>query len=87
MTASASAMLDRLLEPVGRSMPPDFARELLEIRATPELQDRIDHLASRANQGQLTEADRDEYDGYIHAIHLISILQSKSRRSLAARAQ
>lgn len=62
MPASATAVLDRLLEPVGQAMPPDFARELLEIRAGSGLQDRIDVLAAKCNEGRLTDDERGEYD-------------------------
>ena len=86
MSASATTVLDRLLESVGRTMPPEFARELLEIRAEPDLQARIDDLAAKCNEGQLSDVERAEYDGYIQVIHLVAILQSKARRSLAGRA-
>ena len=86
MPASATAVLDRLLEPVGRTMPAGFARELLEIRAEPDLQARIDALAAKGNEGQWTDDERAEYDGYIQVIHLVAILQSKARQSLTGRA-
>ncbi len=77
------SILDRLLEPLGNRMPLDYAKELVEFRASPEVQARIDELADKCNEGELTDAERDEYDDYLQAIHLIGILQRKARRVLA----
>jgi hypothetical protein len=79
------SILDRMLEPVGRSMSPEFAKELVELRADPRDQARIDELAEKCNEGLLTEDEREEYDRYVHAIHVIGVLQAKARRVLAAR--
>jgi len=77
------SILDRLLEPVGNTMPLDYAKELVELRADPHDQARIDELADKCNEGQLTDAERDEYVDFLQAIHLIGILQRKARRVLA----
>jgi hypothetical protein len=76
-------ILDRLLEPVGNRMPLEYAKELVEFRAGPDVQARIDELADKCTEGELTDAERDEYDDYLQAIHLIGILQRKARRVLA----
>ena len=81
--AHATTVLDQLLEPVGRSLTPDLAKELIELRANPEVQDRIDDLADKCNEGTLTEEERGEYESYVQAIHLIGILQRKARKVLA----
>jgi len=83
MQTSSTNVLDRLLEPVGRSITPDLARELIDLRATPEVQARIDDLAERCNEGTLTPEERAEYESYIQAIHLIGVLQRKAKRVLA----
>jgi hypothetical protein len=80
--ASSSTFLDRLLEPVGRSITPDLARELVALRADPALQDHIDELAERCNEGTLSPEERAEYERLVGAIHLIGILQRKARRVL-----
>jgi hypothetical protein len=76
-------VLAELLEPVGRLMPVEFARELAALKATPKIQARIDELADKCNEGELTEAERTEYDAYVDAIDVISILQAKARSVLA----
>jgi hypothetical protein len=80
---ATTASLDRLLDRVARCFTPKVARALLEVRADPELQVRIDELASRCNEGLLSQAERDEYEAYVRAINLITLLQSRARLLLA----
>jgi len=75
-------ILDRLLDPVGRSLTPDAARKLVELRADPIAQQRIDELADRCNEGLLTAEERAEYESYVAAATLIAILQAKARAVL-----
>jgi hypothetical protein len=79
----STSILDRMLEPVGNAMPLDYAREIVELRAHPRDQARIDELADKCNEGVLTDAERDEYDDYLQAIHVIGILQRKAKRVIA----
>jgi hypothetical protein len=78
-----SMVLARLLEPVTRSFTPEVARELVGLRLTPEVQDRIDLLAEKCNEGELSGEERSEYESYVRAIDLISILQARARELLA----
>jgi hypothetical protein len=72
-------ILSELLEPVGEIMPVEFAQKLAAMRAAPDVQARIDDLADRCNEGQLTEEERAEYEAYVDAIDVISILQARAR--------
>jgi hypothetical protein len=71
--------LERLLEPFERSLTPSVAQELVELRAPADVQERIDELAEKCDEGTLTEEERGEYEEYVRAIHLIGILQAKAR--------
>ena len=82
-TARTSDLLDRLLDPVGRCLTADAAQRLVDLRADPALQRRVDRLADRANEGELTADEREEYETYISAANLIAILQAKARDALA----
>ncbi len=64
-------------------MPVEFARQLATMRATPAVQARIDDLAEKCNEGELSEVERAEYQAYVEAIDVISILQAKARSALA----
>jgi hypothetical protein len=80
---TSTAVLSELLEPVGQMMPVDFARELAALRASPEVQAKIDGLADKSNEGQLTAEEQAEYLAYVDAIDVISILQAKARSVIA----
>ena len=79
---SETAALDRMLDPVADILTPDVAKGLAEMRADPQLQAHIDELASKANEGQLTEAEQREYHDYVEAIDFIGVLQAKARAVL-----
>jgi hypothetical protein len=84
MTQTPEALtLDRVLEPVSRCLTPEVARRLVELRADPELQKRLDTLADKCTEGQLTAEEREEYETYIQASRFIAILQAKARKLLA----
>ena len=74
--------LDRILDPVAECFTPGVARRLAELQADPETQARLDVLAEKANQGQLTLEEDAEYKQAIDAIDLMAILQAKARAYL-----
>jgi hypothetical protein len=75
-------MLDRLFDPLGEILTPDVARKLVNYRFDAKVQARIDRLARKCNEGQLTEGERREYESYVQAIDFIAILQAKARALL-----
>jgi hypothetical protein len=77
--------MDRLLDPVARCLTDDVAKRLLEIQTDPETQDRINELAAKANEGLLSSAEQAEYEAFVDAIDVLSILQSKARKALISR--
>lgn len=77
-------MLDRLLDPVGLALGPDAARRLVGLRPDAEVQQRIDDLADRANEGELTPDERSEYESLIAAATVLGVLQAKARTVLAS---
>ena len=79
---SAATGLDGLLEPLSRCLDADSARRVVELQVAPLVQERIDTLATLANEGSLTDAERAEYEALITAADFISILKVKARRHL-----
>jgi hypothetical protein len=76
---AAIAVFDEILEPVTRAFTPEVARALLSLRASADAQTRIAALADKCDEGTLTAAERAEYETYVHALDLISVLQAKAR--------
>jgi len=60
-----TTVLDRLPDPLSRCLDLQSARRLTEFRVDPEVQSRIDILAARANDGQLSDGKRTEYEAFI----------------------
>lgn len=85
MPLTSDTPLDRLLEPVAECLTADVARRLIEVRPDPRTQARIDELAQKADLGSLSATEIAEYQGYVEAIDLVSILQAKARKILASR--
>jgi hypothetical protein len=74
---SAASVLDELLGPFGECLDGESARRVMEFRIPPHLQQRVEILAERANEGLLTDEERDEYDTLIDVSDVISILKLK----------
>jgi len=80
--STIAVRLDRLLEPLAGCLSPDVAAKVADLRADDAMQDRIDYLADRSNEGLLTAEEREEYAGYLHAIDVVAVLQAKARSLL-----
>ena len=75
-------VLDRLLDPLGRIFTPEVARKLVDYSFDAKAQARIDKLARKCNEGQLSDNERREYETYVQTIDFIAILQAKARALL-----
>jgi hypothetical protein len=81
-----SAYLDRILEPVSQCFTPEVAQRFIQLRTDPQFQARVDELADKCTEGELTEEERSEYETYVRAGNLIAILQAKARKLLETQA-
>lgn len=61
----------------------EAARKLVQLKADAQTQARVDELARKCNEGELTSAERSEYEAFVTAGNLIAILQAKARLILA----
>ena len=82
---SATAVLNELLDPVGRLLTTESAKQLIELRASPTVQALVDQLAAKSTEGTLTAEERADYEAYVSAGTFIAILQSKARKLLQER--
>jgi len=81
-----TSVLDEILDPVTRAFSRDVAEALVNIKAGALAQERISELAEKCNEGSLTPAERAEYESYVNAVDLISVLQAKARAWLTQHA-
>ena len=80
----AAHFMDRMLEPLAASLNSEAAREIVNVRIDPEIEKRVAELAERANEGELTPEERDEYLSYVEAADVLAIFKLKVRQRLDA---
>ena len=78
--------LDRLLDPLTDALTPESASALLNLRAAPDVEARVDELREKANNGTLSSDEEAEYKDFVEAIEVVSIVQAKARRFLSRQA-
>lgn len=76
-------ILDQMLDPVAQCLTPEAARRVANVRIAPDVQARIDALAAKASEGQLSPEERAVYAAYVEAIDFVAVLQAKARAMLA----
>jgi hypothetical protein len=81
-----TAVLEEMLEPVTRAFSREVAQALVNIRASEAARARISELAEKCNEGSLTPDEQAQYESYVNAVDLISLLQAKARVWLAGHA-
>ena len=77
------SVLDDILEPVTNAFSRDVAQAIVNIRAGETAQARMAVLAEKCNEGLMTPAEQAEYESYVHAVDVVSVLQVKARVWLA----
>ena len=73
-----AAILARLIQS-RTEMDSHVARYLLSLDFEPEDVDRMNLLAERAREGDLSADEEAELDSYLHVGNLLTIMQSRSR--------
>lgn len=76
------AAFDRGIDPIFKFLSIEQAQALAAYRNNDSLRTRIEELASKSTEGDLTDSERAEYRGYIRANKFIAILQSKAKKLL-----
>jgi len=69
----------KILDPVAHCFTPEVAKRVVELRADPAVQARIDELADKCNEGTITPEEMAEYDAYIQAMDVVAVLQKQAR--------
>ena len=70
----------RGIQPVLQIVFPEKSKAVLNFRAAPDLQNRIEVLAQKSTEAQLTEEEKAEYAGYVRANKFVAILQRQARQ-------
>ena len=71
--------LEKLLRPLGKEMSVELARSLVAMKADSEVQTRYDDLARRANEGTLSDGERDELESLVRANTMLGLLKAEAQ--------
>lgn len=82
-TTHEANFLTRLVAPVGECMSHEVAKKVADLRANPDVQARVDELADKCTEGNLTAEELAEYESYVHAIRVTGVLQAQARDILS----
>ena len=74
-----TAIINDMLEPLTEALTPETARQLADLKAKPSVQVRVDELARKCNEGELTEQERLEYETYVRVGNVFSLLKAKAK--------
>ncbi|MCG8449514.1 MAG: hypothetical protein MI725_08045 [Pirellulales bacterium] len=80
--ATVENNLDRYLDPVTQVFSPDVAQKILDLKPDTKVLARVEELGQKSNAGDITEAERNEYQSLANAGTLIALLKAKARRFL-----
>jgi len=84
--AQNTALLDDLVEPLGRCLSRNVARRIVKLRASKRLERRLQELGRKSDEGTLTAEERADYETIERYVKFVSVLQSKARALLQERA-
>jgi hypothetical protein len=80
----ATDAFDRAVAPVIGLLSQDQAAKIADFHADEALQLKIEELARKANEGELTADEQAEYEGYAQANRFLAMFQAQARRKIAA---
>ena len=77
--SATKTVLDRLLDPLSECLSEDEVRRLTSLPPDPVVEERLEVLAAKANEGLLSDEERSEYELYIQADDFMTLLLAKAR--------
>jgi hypothetical protein len=83
-TTFDTAAFDRGTDVVLQFFSTEQAQALVAYRGDEMIRARIEELAEKSTEGELSEQERAEYEGYVKANQFVAILQAKARKLLAS---
>jgi len=75
--------MSKMLEPLTESFGPETAKLFANLKATPEMAARLEVLADKCNEGELSTEERLEYENYVRVGNFFAILKAKGRKALS----
>ena len=80
MPATPEAVaFERGVRPIMKIVLPEKTKAVLRFRPSAKLKARINELAGKSTEGQLTATEKAEYIGYVRANKFVAVLQRQAR--------
>jgi hypothetical protein len=76
------AILERVIDPERGEFPPELARQILRFHFPPADVARYAELSAKAQDGSLSDAERQDLEDYVNVNDLLMILKAKAETSL-----
>jgi hypothetical protein len=71
---------ERGVGPIMKIVLPEKVKAVLQFRPSAKIKARIEELAGKSTEGQLTTAEKAEYIGYVRANKFVAVLQRQARQ-------
>ena len=78
--ANQHTIIGEILEPFTDSLTPESARKFANLKVKPSVQARVDELAAKANEGELSDAERQEYETFVHVGSIFALLKARAKK-------
>lgn len=75
---NTAAIIDDILEPLTESLTREAATALADFKVNATVQGRVAELAEKANEGDLTDAERDEYETHLRYASVLTVIKAKA---------
>jgi hypothetical protein len=76
-------IIDRFLDPVADCWTPEVARRMVGARPDAMTEARLEELRVKANEGELSSKEREEYEAFVDALDLFALIKAKARAVLS----
>lgn len=70
---------DLFLDPLVDTFTPEMADRISKLKLAQPSDERLEMLREKANEGRLSDAEREEYEAFIEALDWLAILRLKAR--------
>jgi len=81
-SAPSSPLLEALAERVAACLDDASLRAMANLELDAPTRDRLDELADKANEGQLSAEEREEYESFIGVSEFLGLAQLRARTRL-----
>lgn len=76
------AIIDDILAPLTAALTPEAATALAAFKVSDSVRNRVAELAEKANEGELTDAEREEYETHVQYANVLTVIKAKARSVL-----